>query len=101
METARREYRIWVETGDLMGCASVYKRRAWWTVELEPFLTAEKVRTKGFRNEQDAYDFAQATAERYMAEAIAWEIEHYGKTYPEDDQPDWSDAFSIQIVEAE
>jgi hypothetical protein len=98
-EIAVREYRIWLETGDLMGCASIYKRRAWWTVELDPFLHTEKVRTKGFRSESEADSFAQETAERYMAEAIEWEREHCKEMDCEDDH-DYAESYSIQIVES-
>lgn len=99
-ERAVREFRVWLVTGDLMGCASIYKRRAWWTVELTPFLTSEKVRPKGFRNESDADSFAQAAAERYMAEAIEWEENFCADNNCAGDH-DYAEAYSIQIVENE
>lgn len=72
METAVREYRVWCETGYLLGCASVYKRRAWWTVELEPFYTEDRKRNKpkGFRSKQAAYDYAKKHAEWYREQAV-------------------------------
>jgi hypothetical protein len=99
-EKAVREFRVWLETGDLLGCASIYKRRAWWTVELTPFLTSEKVRTKGFRSESEADSFAQEAAERYMAEAVEWEKNHCAENGCEDDH-DYADSYSIQIVEGD
>jgi hypothetical protein len=96
-EKAVREFRVWLETGDLLGCASVYKRRAWWTVELEPFYTDEKIRSKGFRNQQDAYDFAKEYAETYMQQAIEYERDNFHA------EGDWEEEFSssyhIQICE--
>jgi hypothetical protein len=99
METAVYEYRIWLETGDLMGCASIFKRRAWWTVELEPFYTDDKVRSKGFRSESDACAFAKEHAEKYMAQAIDWEKKEHEKNGTEWEEEFASSSYHIQICE--
>jgi hypothetical protein len=95
METAVYEYRIWLETGDLIGWASVFKRRAWWTVELEPFYTDDKVRSKGFRSESDACAFAKEHAEKYMQQAIEYERDNFF------DEGEWreefADSYSLQV----
>jgi hypothetical protein len=69
-------------------------------VELDPFLYAEKRRTWGFRSEQAAYDFAQESAERYQAEAIAWErAEQASKGYAWEEE--WENSYSIQVCDSE
>lgn len=96
-EVARREYLVWLETGDRMDCASVYKRRAWWTVELQPFFTGDRVRSKGFRNEQEAYGFAREYAETYMGQAIEYERANFHSA--DEWKNEFADAYSIQEVE--
>jgi len=101
METAVKEYRVWLETGDLLGLVCVYKRRAWWTVENEqPFYISERPKPKGFRSEQDAYDYAMGEAERYMSQAMEWEeaeTERQGYAW----DAEFSDSYHIQVTEAE
>lgn len=100
-ERAVAEYRVWLETGDLIGCASLYKRRAWWTVEVSPFLTSDKTKAKGFRSETDARDYAMEMAELYMSQAIEWEKNAHidmGCCEPVDN---YKDAYSIQVTEAD
>jgi hypothetical protein len=104
MEQAIREYRVWCETGDLMGCASVYKRRAWWTVELEPFYVEDRktLRPKGFRSKEAAYAYAKEYAETYRDQAI----EEERKMHEADGccviLPDFLiDSYRLQVVDSE
>jgi hypothetical protein len=104
MEQAVREYRVWCVSGDLAG-ASVYHRRAWWTVELEPFYTADRTKPKGFRSQQDAYNYAQQHAEMYLAQALETERnmhEAEGCCVPSDeDMQGWQDDYWITVVDNE
>lgn len=94
-ETAVYEVRTWCVTGDLVGCAYIYKRGAWFTVELDSYDRTDKLRKKGFRNIDAALGFAKERAECYMSEAIADMVERYG----EDDENPYAEDFHIQEVE--
>jgi hypothetical protein len=102
MEQAVREYRVWCETGDLMGCASVYKRRAWWTVELEPFYFGDKFKPKGFRSKEAAYAYAKEHAESFRGSAVDAERamhERDGCCMPS--MEELFDSYRLQVVDSE
>lgn len=102
METARREYRVWCETGDLMGCASVYKRRAWWTVELEPFYPGEKHKPKGFRSQEAAYRYAKDHAEHFRSQCMEWERDkHEADGCCMVDMQELLDSYRLQVVDSD
>lgn len=102
METARREYRVWLETGDLMGCASVYKRRAWWTVELEPFYMDEKLKPKGFRSQEAAYSYAKEHAEHYRTQAMEYErAMHEADGCCQISLDEMLDSYRLQVVDSD
>ena len=73
-EIAVREYRVWCVNGDIAGCANVYKRRAWWTVELEPFYYADRTKPKGFRSQEAAYKYAAEHADEYLSQVLEWVV---------------------------
>lgn len=81
-------------TGDLVGSADVYKRRGgWFTVEVTPFLYAERDKwRKGFRDEYLAREYARTLGDRFMTQALAEEMEEHP------DAEDY-DCLSIQYSE--
>lgn len=81
-ETSLYGFDVWCENSDFIGSADVYKRRGgWFTVEVEPFLYAERNHRKGFRDEVAARDYARGLAERFMSQAV----EHANAEWPEED----------------
>lgn len=69
-ETPRRSYVVWYVAGDVMGRADVYRRGAWWTVETQPFYTADPWGKKGFRSQEAAYRYASECASEYQTQAM-------------------------------
>jgi len=75
-----KEYRVWCETGDLVGLATVTPGNGWFKVTVDPFNKRDKQRRPGsFRNQQAAEDYARTLADRFMAEAIDWETKERGE----------------------
>ena len=105
METAIREYRVWCVNGELAGCAEVFKRRAWYTVELSPFYTADSVKPKGFRSKEAAYRYASECADEYLTQAREEERtmhEQEGCCVPSDeDMCEWQDSYWVKVVDNE
>lgn len=91
------EAQVWTTIAEIMGTASVYKRGAWFTVECDPFLYADKHTKKGFRSLADAKSHALDKATQYMQESIAWMKENESEY--EDPEFPFENEFSIQEVE--
>jgi len=89
---------LWVETGDLLSFAYVYKRRAWYTVESPCiFLENRYPKSKGFRNKEEAFAFARELVDEMLQESITFWVKEFGNPLP--GEKSIESAFSIQEVE--
>ena len=82
MTYLNKEYRVWCETGDLVGLATVTRNYGWFTVTKDPFYKHESLAMKkprSWRSQEAAERYARMTVKRYMKEAIDWETQGRGE----------------------
>ena len=97
-EKAVREYWFETETGDRLMIAAVYKRRAWYTVEMTSFEGFVQ-KPKGFRKLKDSLHYAAGFGEKYIRDALEYWVKTYGSD-PITDKP-IADAFHIVVIGGE